>query len=154
MLGRLTLFTHGRDELKPNGLLSRVSSTAGKAKPAPSIQTYESGTWGPQAAASSSGAHGYRWRRPSFLYGINTDFKSSNTVVPENNDVQLIEGVGEQEKTTRTGARLPGLAKHVEKPGNVEDERLASGICLLITCVIVKIFVCAQACSILCCVAP
>ena len=63
MLGDSTLFTR-RDEVEAAWTFIQGILDAWKEEPPEIIQTYESGTWGPQAADEFIWRDGRRWRRP------------------------------------------------------------------------------------------
>jgi glucose-6-phosphate 1-dehydrogenase len=63
MLGDSTLFTR-RDEVEAQWTFIQGVLDGWKSETASNIQTYESGTWGPQAADEFIWRNGYRWRRP------------------------------------------------------------------------------------------
>jgi glucose-6-phosphate 1-dehydrogenase len=63
MLGDSTLFTR-RDEVEAAWSFVQGILDEWQNEPRSSILTYESGTWGPQAADEFIWRDGYRWRRP------------------------------------------------------------------------------------------
>jgi glucose-6-phosphate 1-dehydrogenase len=63
MLGDSTLFTR-RDEVEAAWTFIQGILDAWKTEPPETIQTYESGTWGPQVADEFIWRDGRRWRRP------------------------------------------------------------------------------------------
>jgi len=63
MLGDSTLFTR-RDEVEAAWTFIQGILDAWKNEPPETIQTYESGSWGPQAADEFIWRDGRRWRRP------------------------------------------------------------------------------------------
>jgi glucose-6-phosphate 1-dehydrogenase len=63
MLGDSTLFTR-RDEVEAAWTFIQGILDAWKREPAETIQTYESGSWGPQVADEFIWRDGRRWRRP------------------------------------------------------------------------------------------
>jgi glucose-6-phosphate 1-dehydrogenase len=63
MLGDSTLFTR-RDEVEAAWTFIQGILDAWKIEPPETIQTYESGSWGPQAADEFIWRDGRRWRRP------------------------------------------------------------------------------------------
>ncbi|HVB75926.1 MAG TPA: glucose-6-phosphate dehydrogenase [Ktedonobacteraceae bacterium] len=63
MLGDSTLFTR-RDEVEAAWTFIQCILDEWKNEPAETIQTYESGTWGPQASDEFIWRDGRRWRRP------------------------------------------------------------------------------------------
>ncbi|HLL78260.1 MAG TPA: glucose-6-phosphate dehydrogenase [Ktedonobacteraceae bacterium] len=63
MLGDSTLFTR-RDEVEAAWTFVQGILDAWRTEPAETIQTYESGTWGPQASDEFIWRDGRRWRRP------------------------------------------------------------------------------------------
>ncbi len=63
MLGDSTLFTR-RDEVEAAWTFIQGILDAWRTEPAETIQTYESGSWGPQASDEFIWRDGRRWRRP------------------------------------------------------------------------------------------
>ncbi|HTK11698.1 MAG TPA: glucose-6-phosphate dehydrogenase [Ktedonobacteraceae bacterium] len=63
MLGDSTLFTR-RDEVEAQWTFIQGILDGWKNETTSSVQSYESGTWGPQAADEFIWRDGYRWRRP------------------------------------------------------------------------------------------
>jgi glucose-6-phosphate 1-dehydrogenase len=63
MLGDSTLFTR-RDEVEAQWTFIQGILDGWKNETTSTVQTYESGTWGPQAADEFIWRDGYRWRRP------------------------------------------------------------------------------------------
>jgi glucose-6-phosphate 1-dehydrogenase len=63
MLGDSTLFTR-RDEVEAAWTFIQCILDAWRNEPPETIQTYESGSWGPQAADEFIWRDGRRWRRP------------------------------------------------------------------------------------------